>query len=103
MRTKGKLKLTETMDTFSLFFQGGKNHRRFFCYISKVWPDAKARAEHLVACWNAFEKGGLVEELVKVVEGLVEEANDGSARFDDPAPDSVFIEAKAVLKKAGEL
>ena len=26
----------------------------------------KARAEHLVKCWNAFEEGGLVEQLLDV-------------------------------------
>lgn len=69
--------------------------------LFKLHLNNENNAEHLVNCWNAFEKGGLVGELVKVVEGLMKEADDGSARFDDPAPDSIFVKAKAVLKKAG--
>ena len=40
------------------------------------------------------------DDLLAVCEELMKEADDGSARFDDPEPDSVFIKAKQVIANA---
>ena len=49
---------------------------------------------------NSHEKGGLVDELVTVCKGLMEKADDGSASFDDPEPDSIYLRATKALAKA---
>ncbi len=42
-------------------------------------------------------KADCSDELVAVVKGLMKEAEDGSARFDDPEPDSIYMRANQVL------
>ncbi len=62
---------------------------------------------NIVKCRNEHDrlqaKADLFDELVDVVKGLVKEADDGSALFDDPAPDSIFIKAEKILDKVKEL
>ena len=40
------------------------------------------------------------DALLDACIGLMKEADDGSARFDDPAPDSIFIKAKQAIAEA---
>lgn len=56
--------------------------------------EAIANAEHLVKCWNSHDK------LLAACEGLMKEADNGSARFDDPPPDSIFIMAEQAIAEA---
>lgn len=39
-------------------------------------------------------------DLLAACKGLMAEADNGSARFDDPEPDSIFIKARDAIAKA---
>ena len=55
---------------------------------------------HLVACWNAFEEGGLVEELMKACRAVIKAMNE--PKSDDLNTEAAML-VLAVLEKAGKL
>ena len=76
MRTKGKVKAKTYMsppDSWRIADKDGET-------VVSVGrgKKAKANAQHLAYCWNAFEKGGLVQELVKALEIGIERLDMGN-------------------------
>ena len=60
-------------------------------YFQTLCGNDRVNAERLVLCWNSHDA------LLAACKGLMEEADNGSARFDDPEPDSIFIKANAII------
>lgn len=48
--------------------------------------------------WDELEEQR--DELLAACKGLMKECDNGSARFDDPAPDSIFIKANQAIERA---
>lgn len=78
--TKGKLDLGNTTSD-NIILVGGKK-REYICSIrvqqtgggaiaEAMKPKRIANAKELVRRWNAFEEGGIIEELRKACKGLV--------------------------------
>ncbi len=101
MRTKGKIELSNKLPYIvavtSPYGRGKVTVSRGQETGGQDWPhldqdEYEANAEHLVKCWNAFEDGGLVGELVEVCKSAqvftVGELAD---------------KLEAVLEKAGKL
>ncbi len=108
-RTRGKVEImpyTRRDGNNIRWVKDGKGNS--ICQTFK--PRAEANAKHLVSCWNAFEKGGLVgRENAKVLE-LLQKAREMLLGplliFDgqDLRCVEIFIKkAEAVLEKAGKL
>ncbi len=101
MRTKGELRSVSTFDKMYLHIQAIR-----IADIPRTGAiDDVERAlnlEHLRACWNAFEKDGLVSALVEAlsVYHKIEKNRFPSAI---PLPDSPMAKAEAVLEKADKL
>ena len=68
-RTKGKLKCK-----FQSKYAGGEIHAYIDNeYICTTSGRAKANAEHLVRCWNAFEEGGSLSKPLERLSKLKEQ------------------------------
>ena len=61
----------------------------------KRWFTKSMEACDIIDTAEATKKG-----LLKVCEGLMEKADNGSADFDDPVPGSIYLKAKAAIAKA---
>ncbi len=101
MRTKGKLKITNCT------CEGGRRDLRLSdgTLVGCVKDGSLLHLEHLVNCWNAFEKDGLVGELVKalrMVSNSVFQDNDGEWQLSRPV-ELLQIIADEAIEKAGKL
>ncbi len=67
-----------------------------FCWTEANEETQTDNAKELVKRWNCHT------DLLDVCKGLMEVCDDGSARFDDPEPDSIFVKAAEAIAKAEE-
>ena len=91
-RTKGKLFTSEHEDNQDVVIRTDKNQRIVANCEGDFIRDGKypayeilANAEHLVKCWNAFEEGGSLSTIYKLIDeaaGDICEAQMNKTKFD---------------------
>ena len=99
--SKGKWEIDSTV-WFSI--NVGKKHIAMVNFYNAVeielrvdYDESLANARLIAAAPETKQQR---DDLLAACKGLMEEADNGSARFDDPEPGSIFIKAKQAIEEA---